>query len=568
MFVTTFYSYKGGVGRTSALVNVAYRLARKGKRVFILDFDLEAPGVDSYGLTGSSELGEGLVEYIARFMRTGQVPALREFVVDCSYEGTSGKLFVMPAGRKDESYKSALSGLDWKLLYRQKQGYLLIENLKSAIQEEFKPEYLLVDSRTGLTDISGICTLQLPQLVVLLFSLNQQNIGGIAPILKAIKGNKLGKHISTLLVASPVPDIPQWIEARSARFEHARKTMDAAVDLVVPYDPFLAFKESIVDGRDSAEPQSHLGKVYDALTDKIISSNPTDVLNILRDAAQMKEEGHYELAELRYRQAVDVRPESAEGWVEFGKFEKLQRKFREAGELFEKAHSLSPEDPEVLSQLATTFARIDKAKSATYYTEFLAREMDAQRIVRTSISVRDSGLAELSLEGFLRATQLDQQSEAAHFQFGETAMRLGRYREAAYAYQKALELDPNALSNIFNLAMALTKSGNKLGLKYFARAVEIWEKSDLSEMDPEEAANYCEAISCAYLALGRLDVASTMLERALDFSRRVKRGRIFSSSQYRWLLPERFAADISARLEKLRQRTPQVRRLEDQASET
>ena len=49
MFVTTFYSYKGGVGRTMALANVAALLAEIGRRVLVVDFDLEAPGVPSYG---------------------------------------------------------------------------------------------------------------------------------------------------------------------------------------------------------------------------------------------------------------------------------------------------------------------------------------------------------------------------------------------------------------------------------------------------------------------------------------------------------------------------------------
>ena len=82
MFVVTFYSYKGGVGRTSALMNCAYRLAEMGKRVFVLDFDLEAPGVDSFELSQSNASRPGLVEYIARFMDSGEVAPLDEFVFD------------------------------------------------------------------------------------------------------------------------------------------------------------------------------------------------------------------------------------------------------------------------------------------------------------------------------------------------------------------------------------------------------------------------------------------------------------------------------------------------------
>jgi len=42
---SVFYSYKGGVGRTTSLVNVAYQLAKMGKSVLIIDFDFGAPGV-------------------------------------------------------------------------------------------------------------------------------------------------------------------------------------------------------------------------------------------------------------------------------------------------------------------------------------------------------------------------------------------------------------------------------------------------------------------------------------------------------------------------------------------
>ena len=42
MKTLTFYSYKGGVGRSLALVNIATRLSEFGKKVCIIDFDLEA----------------------------------------------------------------------------------------------------------------------------------------------------------------------------------------------------------------------------------------------------------------------------------------------------------------------------------------------------------------------------------------------------------------------------------------------------------------------------------------------------------------------------------------------
>ncbi|HCU92521.1 MAG TPA: hypothetical protein DHU96_07160, partial [Actinobacteria bacterium] len=46
--VVTFYSFKGGTGRTMALANVAWILAANGKRVLAADWDLESPGLHRF----------------------------------------------------------------------------------------------------------------------------------------------------------------------------------------------------------------------------------------------------------------------------------------------------------------------------------------------------------------------------------------------------------------------------------------------------------------------------------------------------------------------------------------
>src|ERR1039458_6563832 len=47
-YIFTFYSFKGGVGRSMALLNTAYTLAGRGRHVLIMDMDLEAPGISSF----------------------------------------------------------------------------------------------------------------------------------------------------------------------------------------------------------------------------------------------------------------------------------------------------------------------------------------------------------------------------------------------------------------------------------------------------------------------------------------------------------------------------------------
>src|SRR5215212_5447799 len=46
--VVTFYSYKGGVGRSMAMANIGVLLAQWGYKTLVIDWDLEAPGLENY----------------------------------------------------------------------------------------------------------------------------------------------------------------------------------------------------------------------------------------------------------------------------------------------------------------------------------------------------------------------------------------------------------------------------------------------------------------------------------------------------------------------------------------
>src|SRR5512144_576399 len=69
-FWITFYSYKGGVGRSLALANTAALLVKRGRRVVLIDFDLEAPGLDSFKDFESIAGQAGVVEYVTEFKTT------------------------------------------------------------------------------------------------------------------------------------------------------------------------------------------------------------------------------------------------------------------------------------------------------------------------------------------------------------------------------------------------------------------------------------------------------------------------------------------------------------------
>src|SRR3989442_11330854 len=86
--IVTFYSYKGGTGRSMALANIGWILASNGKRVLVIDWDLEAPG---------------LHRYFHPFLRDKEL-ALTEGVIDFVVDFSAAALTPQAAGDPDENW--------------------------------------------------------------------------------------------------------------------------------------------------------------------------------------------------------------------------------------------------------------------------------------------------------------------------------------------------------------------------------------------------------------------------------------------------------------------------------
>ncbi|HEX8701911.1 MAG TPA: TIR domain-containing protein, partial [Myxococcaceae bacterium] len=196
--VITFYSYKGGTGRSMALANVAWVLASNGKRVLVIDWDLEAPGLHRYfhpfledkALTST----EGLIDFVTDFAteamsppedEDAELPAdwykahsdLLQYAVSLDWDFPEpGTLDFVPAGRQGPRYAQRVNSFNWRSFYDRLGGHAFLEAAKEQVRSKY--DYILIDSRTGVSDTAGICTVQFPDAVVVCFTLNTQSIEG------------------------------------------------------------------------------------------------------------------------------------------------------------------------------------------------------------------------------------------------------------------------------------------------------------------------------------------------------------------------------------------------------
>ena len=267
--IVTFYSYKGGVGRSFCLANVAVQLARWGNRVLCVDWDLEAPGLHEY-FRGRlpAEPKAGVVELV-----TADGPIeWRDAVLPVRIDGVDG-LDLLPAGRMDADYVDRVQAISWPQLYAEHDLGWRIEQLADELRAEY--DHVLIDSRTGITDIGGICTAQLPDALVLCLTPNRQNLDGATDVARraAAARNHLPYDKSALLVLPVVSRFDGREEYERAH--HWRQTITEyctplydnwvpkQVDRVnvvarttIPYLPYWSFGEELpAITENSANPE-------------------------------------------------------------------------------------------------------------------------------------------------------------------------------------------------------------------------------------------------------------------------------------------------------------------------
>src|SRR5215467_8868015 len=99
--IITFYSYKGGVGRSMALANVAVLLARRRKTVLAVDWDLEAPGLPRYFLSLTTiKEGSGLLPFLMRDHEDGDGESYQSFLSKVKDPQTEATFDILPSGHE------------------------------------------------------------------------------------------------------------------------------------------------------------------------------------------------------------------------------------------------------------------------------------------------------------------------------------------------------------------------------------------------------------------------------------------------------------------------------------
>jgi len=301
--VTTFYSYKGGVGRSMALANLACLMAKEAREpILLIDWGLEAPGLHEYFaayLPKGHEQKEGLVEFCTAAQK--ELPAMpldeeKPELLDAFYSRLGNyvlqleslpNVFLLKAGCFDKTYGARVAALDWQGFFEKIPSFFSL--WAKYLRKNFA--YIFIDSRTGHGDAPGISTMLMPEKLVLVFTPNRQSLRGVLELAeKAIHYRRHSDDYRPLMVY-PLPSRvelgedslrKQWQQDYTRQFEETLRMAYGLPDSIslsnyfdrvqIPHSPRFAYGEEIAVLEEPTQSVNSMALRYVALQQQMFSN--------------------------------------------------------------------------------------------------------------------------------------------------------------------------------------------------------------------------------------------------------------------------------------------------------
>ncbi len=554
----TFYSYKGGVGRSMALVNIACLAAKEKKKVLLIDCDLEAPGLHQFFKAPDETPGfidlvtdfaqwiktdtendeEGynkfMAENAARFICSNVSPFAintasanlnlpTESLPKTTDIDNSITIDLIKAGRLGSGYSKKLGQLNWMQLYEKAPAFFRT----FAIWLETQYDYIFVDARTGLADTSGICTMLMPQKLVMVFVLNNQNINGVADVARQAIEYRFDSNDCRRLDIYPLPSriensvnpyLQQWIDNYKAKFEKlftekyllAQCTLSSYFDRsFIQYYAIHAYGENIPALYESITSSNFITYNYNNFYTVLKKNIPAWEVITLEE-----EQGKINQANEHFRRGLDFY---------------YKKEFDKAIAEYNTAILIKPDFADAFFNMALSKSELNKYEEAIadYQKVILLEGNAADAYDGIGGIKREVGKLDEAVYYFTKAVDAKPDYTEAYNNRGVVKSMQKKYTDAIEDYNRAIAIQPDYVTAVNN------KGNAKFALQQYDDAISVYEEA--LKIGTAQV-NSFNGIACVYRKQKKFEQALAYCEKSLFINNSdpvcwVTRAEIFSDMQ-------------------------------------
>jgi septum site-determining protein MinD len=198
--IVSIHSFRGGTGKSNTTANIAAVLAARGRRVGVIDTDIQSPGIHIlFGLSGD-EITSSLNDYLWEGRDIGQAA---HDVTPRANGDAGGRIFLIPSSTKPGEISRAL-----------REGYdaqRLTQGLRRLV-DELELDVLLIDTHPGLHE-ETLLSLVISNTLLIVMRPDQQDYEGTGITVRVARGLEVPRMM--LLVNKTPPSLdPDAVKAK------------------------------------------------------------------------------------------------------------------------------------------------------------------------------------------------------------------------------------------------------------------------------------------------------------------------------------------------------------------
>jgi len=166
--IVSIHSYRGGTGKSNISANLAYLAARAGRRVAVLDSDLQAPGVHLLFGFDTNRMPYTLSDFF--FNRCGLEEAAYNLKGLAELENIDGTIFLLPSRMTVDAIMQVVA-----------EGYDVgkLDDQLNKLIDELKLDLLLIDTHPGFNE-ETLLTIAISDTLMIVLRPDKQDYHGTA----------------------------------------------------------------------------------------------------------------------------------------------------------------------------------------------------------------------------------------------------------------------------------------------------------------------------------------------------------------------------------------------------